>query len=199
MVGVDGLEVVPLPPLPPPLPPPLVGLGLPVVMVPLPPPAVLVTVETVPTPPPPVDALEEEEEPAVVMDPVADAEPEPEPEAVEEAVAVALKATQSWLPTEAAAATSAGEQALRMQGATRTPIWPCLEPQAQAWSVAWQPAAVMAEDRQEVAQAGWPERFWAAAMPATARTRALFMVTTWRVVWLPGCGVSVNWASECGW
>ncbi len=62
----------------------------------------------------------------------------------------------------------------RIHGAARTPIEACVGPHWQATSEGAQPAAVMAEERQAVAQAGSALRFW-----AVARERIVVRARTW--------------------
>lgn len=47
-------------------------------------------------------------------------------------------------------------------------------PHWQAWSLGAQPAAVMAEERQPVAQAGSPAKYW-----AVVRVRRVVRVSNW--------------------
>lgn len=75
------------------------------------------------------------------------------------AVAVALKAAHAALPALWARPRSpCAVQEARRQGTTRLTMALWVGPHWHPTSPAGQPAALMAEERQAVAQAGWPER-----------------------------------------
>lgn len=75
-------------------------------------------------------------------------------------------------------------------GAARTPIEACVGPHWQATSVAAQPAALIAEERQAVAQGGSALRFWAVAMERRAvRARTgYFILKVCVVLWIERYG-----------
>jgi hypothetical protein len=68
--------------------------------------------------------------------------------------AVAENCTHSCEPTLAATPRSLAAQAAMRHGAARRPMSACFGPHWQAWSVGAQPAAEMAETRQDVWQLG---------------------------------------------
>jgi len=81
---------------------------------------------------------------------------------------------QSAEPTERADRRSPGLQAPARQGPATVVRAAWAEvPHWQPWSVAAQPIALMAEERQDVAQVGSPLRFWAAAKDAATARRTV--------------------------
>jgi hypothetical protein len=88
----------------------------------------------------------------------------------------ALYDAHSAEPMDAIAPMAEAGQDARRQGAARAPIEACVGPQAQAWSVGPQPAAVMALERQAVAQGGSAPRFWAVVRVRRAKESSWYFM-----------------------